>query len=103
MDLTFAPRQIEFWPIERLRPYARNAKMHGSDQVARIAASMACFGWTVRCMVGDDGELIADHGRVLAATELGLAEVPLIRLGHLDQAERWAYRIADNKLTEPGD
>ncbi|WP_282602438.1 site-specific DNA-methyltransferase [Paracoccus sp. PARArs4] len=103
MDLTFAPRQIEFWPIERLRPYARNAKMHGPDQVARIAASMARFGWTVPCMVGDDGELIAGHGRVLAATELGLSEVPVIRLGHLDEAERRAYRIADNKLTELGD
>ncbi|MDB6182225.1 DNA methyltransferase [Paracoccus fistulariae] len=103
MDLTFAPRQIEFWPIERLRPYARNAKMHGPDQVARIAASMARFGWTVPCMVGDDGELIAGHGRVLAATELGLSEVPVIRLGHLDEVERRAYRIADNKLTELGD
>ncbi|MDB6179161.1 DNA methyltransferase [Paracoccus sp. Z330] len=103
MDLAFAPRQIEFWPIERLRPYARNAKMHGADQVARIAASMARFGWTVPCMVGDDGELIAGHGRVLAATELGLHEVPVIRLGHLDEAERRAYRIADNKLTELGD
>ncbi|WP_411957172.1 DNA methyltransferase [Paracoccus homiensis] len=103
MDLAFAPRQIEFWPIERLRPYARNAKLHGADQVARIAASMARFGWTVPCMVSDDGELIAGHGRVLAATELGLAEVPVIRLGHLDEAERRAYRIADNKLTELGD
>ena len=103
MNLAFAPRQIEFWPIERLRPYARNAKMHGPEQVARIAASMARFGWTVPCMVGDDGELIAGHGRVLAATELGLAEVPVIRLGHLDEAERRAYRIADNKLTELGD
>ena len=102
MDLTFAPRQIEFWSIELLRPYARNAKMHGADQVARIAASMARFGWTVPCMVGDDGELIAGHGRVLAATELGLQEVPVIRLGHLDEAERRAYRIADNKLTELG-
>ena len=103
MNLAFAPRQIEFWPIERLRPYARNAKMHGADQVARIAASMARFGWTVPCMGGDDGELIAGHGRVLAATALGLADVPGIRLGHLDEAERRAYRIADNKLTELGD
>ncbi|MBC9248629.1 ParB N-terminal domain-containing protein [Paracoccus sp. 11-3] len=103
MDLTFAPRQIEFWPIARLRPYARNAKMHGPDQVARIAASMARFGWTVPCMVGDDGDLIAGHGRVLAAAELGLSEVPVIRLSHLDEAERRAYRIADNKLTELGD
>ena len=68
MDLVFAPSEIETWPIDRLRPYARNAKMHGDDQVAKIAASMAKFGWTVPCMVADDGELIAGHGRVLAAT-----------------------------------
>ena len=103
MDLVFAPSEIETWPIAKLRPYARNAKMHGDDQVAKIAASMAKFGWTVPCMVADDGELIAGHGRVLAATMLGLNEVPVIRLGHLDDAERRAYRIADNKLTELGD
>lgn len=55
MDLAFTPRQIEFWPIKRLHPCARKAKMHGPDQVARIAASMAPFGWTVPGMVGDDG------------------------------------------------
>jgi DNA modification methylase len=103
MDLVFAPSEIETWPIDRLRPYVRNAKVHGDDQVAKIAASMAKFGWTVPCMVADDGELIAGHGRVLAATMLGLKEVPVIRLGHLDEAERRAYRIADNKLTEMGD
>ena len=44
MDLVFTPSQIESWPIDRLRPYARNAKIHGTDQVAKIAASMAKFG-----------------------------------------------------------
>ena len=103
MDLVFAPSEIETWPIDRLRPYARNAKMHDADQVAKIAASMAKFGWTVPCLVADDGELIAGHGRVLAAAMLGLKDVPVIRLGHLDEAERRAYRIADNKLTELGE
>ena len=103
MDLVFAPRQIELWPIEKLRPYAKNAKIHGDAQVAKIAASMAKFGWTVPCLVADDGELIAGHGRVLAAGALGLTEAPVIRLGHLDEAERRAYRIADNKLTELGE
>ena len=46
MTLQFAPEAIEHWPIERLRPYARNAKTHATDQVAKIAASMAEFGWT---------------------------------------------------------
>ena len=102
MTLAFAPERIETWPLARLQPYAKNAKMHGPDQVAKIAASMAEFGWTVPCLVGEDGELIAGHGRVLAATQLGLAEAPVIVLGHLTEAQRRAYRLADNKLTELG-
>ena len=102
MTLAFAPERIEHWPLARLQPYAKNAKMHGDEQVAKIAASMAEFGWTVPCLVGEDGELIAGHGRVLAATQLGLAEAPVIVLGHLTEAQRRAYRLADNKLTELG-
>ena len=103
MDLVFAPSQIETWLLDRLRPYSRNAKIHGTVLVAKIAASMAKFGWTVPCLVADDDELIAGHGRVLAAIMLGLKDVPVIGLGHLDEAERRAYRIADNKLTELGE
>ena len=102
MDLTFAPDQVAHWPLERLRPYARNAKQHGPEQVARIAASMLEFGWTVPCLVAEDGELIAGHGRVLAAAQLGLATAPVIVMPHLSDAQRRAYRIADNKLTELG-
>jgi len=102
MTLSFAPERIEQWPLERLKPYARNAKTHGDDQVAKIAASMAKFGWTNPVLVGSDGELIAGHGRILAAAELGLTEAPVIVLDHLTEEERQAYRISDNKLTELG-
>ncbi len=102
MNAPLLPGRIEHWPLARLRPYARNAKTHDADQVAKIAASMAEFGWTVPCLVAADGELIAGHGRVLAAAQLGLAEAPVIVLGHLTEAQRRAYRIADNKLTELG-
>ena len=102
MMLSFAPDAIETWPLDRLKPYAQNAKTHGDDQVAKIAASMAEFGWTVPVLVAEDGEVIAGHGRILAATELGLTEAPVIVLGHLTEAQRRAYRIADNKLTEMG-
>jgi DNA modification methylase len=102
MTLSFAPERIETWPLDRLKPYARNAKTHGADQVAKIAASMAKFGWTNPVLVGGDGEVIAGHGRILAAVELGLTEAPVIVLDHLTEEERQAYRISDNKLTELG-
>jgi DNA modification methylase len=103
MTLRFAPESIELWPLDRLRPYAGNAKTHGADQVAKIAGSMAEFGWTVPVLVSGDGEVIAGHGRILAAAQLGLNEAPVIVLDHLSEAQRRAYRIADNKLTELGD
>ncbi|MFN3973343.1 MAG: site-specific DNA-methyltransferase [Gemmobacter sp.] len=96
------PDRIEHWPLARLKPYARNAKTHDADQVAKIAASIAEFGWTLPVLVAADGELIAGHGRIMAAAHLGLSEAPVIVLGHLTEAQRRAYRIADNKLTELG-
>jgi DNA modification methylase len=102
MTLSFAPERIEQWPLERLKPYARNAKSHGADQVAKIAASMAKFGWTVPVLVAGDGEVIAGHGRILAAAQLGLTDAPVIVLDHLTEEQRKAYRLADNKLTELG-
>ena len=102
MNAPLLPSRIEHWPLARLKPYARNAKTHDADQVAKIAASMAEFGWTVPVLVAADGELIAGHGRILAAALLGLSEAPVIVLGHLTEAQRRAYRIADNKLAELG-
>lgn len=99
-DLRFAPSAVELVPIERLLPYAGNARIHDADQIARIAASIARFGWTVPALVDERGVLVAGHGRLLAARHLGLKEVPVIRLDHLTDAEARAYRIADNRLTE---
>ena len=93
MTVHMRPSQIEHWSLERLKPYARNAKTHDADQVARIAASMAEFGWTVPCLVSADGELIAGHGRVLAAAQLGLTDAPVIVLDHLTEAQRRAYEL----------
>ena len=98
MMLSFAPDRIEMWPLVKLQPYARNAKAHGADQVAKIAASMAEFGWTVPCLVAEDGELIAGHGRVLAATHLGLTEAPVIVLGHLAEAQRRAQQTGQQRV-----
>ena len=90
--------QIETRPLDRLIPYARNARTHSDEQVAQIAASLVEFGFNNPCLVDDQGVLIAGHGRVLAARRLGLDSVPVIVLAHLSDAQKKAFRIADNKL-----
>lgn len=77
-------------PTERLVPYARNARTHSEQQVAQIAASIAEFGWSNPILIGDDDVIIAGHGRLMAAQRLGMAEVPVIVLGHLTEAQRRA-------------
>lgn len=84
--------------IAELRPYPRNARTHSKKQVRQIADSIERFGFTNPVLVSDDGEIIAGHGRVLAAKLLGMTEVPTLALSHLSDAERRAYVIADNKL-----
>ena len=90
--------QIEMMPTERLVPYARNARTHSEQQVAQIAASIVRFGFTNPILIGEDDVIIAGHGRLMAAKQLGLAEVPTIRLAHLNEAERRALVVADNKI-----
>jgi DNA modification methylase len=84
--------------VSALKPYARNARRHSKRQVRQIADSIRRFGFTNPVLVSDEGEIIAGHGRVLAAKELGLETVPTLRLSHLTSEERRAYVLADNKL-----
>jgi DNA modification methylase len=90
--------KIETWPIERLIPYARNARSHSEAQVAQIAASIAEFGFNNPVLVGADGGIIAGHARVLAARKLGFMGIPIIVLGHLTENQKRAFVLADNKL-----
>ena len=101
-SLRFLPEQIEQWPVARLKPYERNPRLHSDNQVAKVAASIASYGWTVPLLVTEDGEVIAGHGRLLAARHLGLTEVPVIRLAHLSPEQVRAYRVADNQLVLAG-
>ena len=89
---------LERLPLDRLIPYANNSRTHSEEQVAQIAASIREFGFTNPILIDAEDGIIAGHGRVLAARKLGMAEVPCIRLGHLTEAQRRAYVIADNKL-----
>src|ERR1700732_1843985 len=90
--------RIEYWPIERLVPSARNARTHSAAEVAEIAGSIRTFGFTNPLLVGEDADVVAGHGRLAAARLLGLAEVPVIPLRGLNDAERRLLMLADNRI-----
>jgi DNA modification methylase len=90
--------KLEQRQIAALIPFASNARTHSDAQIAQIAASIREFGWTNPILVDGDNGIIAGHGRLLAARQLGMDEVPVIALDHLTQAQRRALVIADNKL-----
>ena len=88
--------------LKDLKPYKNNAKIHSEEQVEKICASIDEFGFVSPCLVDKDFNLIAGHGRVMAAERLGLEKVPCVFIEGLSDAQRRAYILADNKLTELG-
>ena len=90
--------KVERWKIERLVPYARNARTHSDEQVAQIAASIREWGWTTPVLVDEEGGIIAGHGRTLAAQRLQMAEVPVMVAKGWSDAKKRAYILADNQL-----
>lgn len=86
-------------PIETLTPDPKNARRHPSKQIQQLAASIAAFGFIVPVLIDRHDRVVSGHGRLLAAGELGITEVPTIRIDHLNDAERRAFQIADNELT----
>ncbi|WP_144728499.1 site-specific DNA-methyltransferase [Extensimonas perlucida] len=90
--------RIEMWPLDRLKPYQRNARTHSDAQVAQIAASIVEFGFTAPLLVSEDGGILAGHGRLAAARKLHLDAVPVVVLDHLTPTQRRAYILADNQL-----
>jgi DNA modification methylase len=92
--------QIERWPIQRLRPRDTNPRTHSPQQVAQLEASIREFGWTNPILIGEQGDIIAGHARILAARGLGMQEGPVIILGHLSEAQCRALVIADNQLAQ---
>jgi DNA modification methylase len=92
------PGKLDHWPIDWLHPYERNPRTHSPDQITKIAASLLEFGWTNPIIVDGESGIIAGHGRVRAARELGMTMVPVIELSHVTDAQKRAYVIADNRL-----
>ena len=90
--------EIVYKTTAELTPYANNSRTHSAAQVAQVAASITEFGFTNPVLIDDDGSIIAGHGRVQAAKNLALDEIPTITLPGLTTEQKKAYAIADNQL-----
>ena len=94
------PAGTEMVAISALQPYARNARTHSRRQIKKIAASINRFGFVNPVLIDENNLIIAGHGRVAAAKLLSWAEVPTLRVEHLNETEKRAYILADNRLAE---
>ena len=90
--------KVERRKVADLIPYIRNSRVHSEAQVAQIAASIREWGWTMPILVDEVGNVIAGHGRIMAAQKLGIDDVPCMTATGWSEAKRRAYVIADNKL-----
>ncbi|MET4631207.1 ParB-like chromosome segregation protein Spo0J [Bradyrhizobium sp. I1.8.5] len=90
--------QVEYWPLDRLIPYARNARTHSAGQIAEIAGSIRAFGFSNPILVSEAGDIIAGHGRLAAARKLGLTEAPVVVLHGLTEVKRRQLVLADNRI-----
>uniref|UniRef100_UPI0022393AB0 ParB/Srx family N-terminal domain-containing protein n=1 Tax=Escherichia coli TaxID=562 RepID=UPI0022393AB0 len=90
--------KIVYRPLQELSPYAHNARTHSPEQVAQLVESIKQFGWTNPVLIDEKGEIIAGHGRVMAAEMLKMDSVPVIVLSGLTDEQKKAYRLADNRL-----
>ena len=91
---------IEYLPVEALRPYDRNARKHAKKDIDAIAASIKEFGFDDPIGIWGDGLIVEGHGRLLAAKQMGMTSVPCIRLDHLTDEQRRAYTLAHNRTAE---
>jgi hypothetical protein len=89
--------------IDLLKPYQKNPRRHSPRQIGQLAASIKTFGFTIPILIDENCKILAGHGRLLAAKELGLKEVPVVEVSNLTPAQKKAYIIADNKLAENSD
>src|SRR5207302_10536775 len=84
---------IERWPVERLIPYANNARLHSEADLDKIAASIRAWGWTMPALVDEAGALIVGHARLGAARKLGLKSIPVIVARGWSEEDKRAYRL----------
>ena len=90
--------EMQLVPIGKLVPYVNNARTHSPEQVNKLRSSLREFGFINPVIIDRDFGVIAGHGRILAAKEEGITEVPCVFADHLTEAQKKAYIIADNRM-----
>jgi ParB-like chromosome segregation protein Spo0J len=95
-------QKIEMLPVSALRPYERNARTHSTTKIKQLARSIERFGFLGVVMIDDNMTVLAGHARLEAAKLLKLTSVPAVRVSHLNEQEKRAYLLADNKLATKG-
>lgn len=95
-----AQRSVVWYPIDRLLPNPRNPRLHSRKHIRQIGASILAFGFLVPILIDLKMRVLAGHGRLEAAKELGWSEVPTLCVDHLTDEQAAAFTIADNRLTE---
>ena len=90
--------EMKLVPVDRLIPYVNNARTHSKEQIAKLRASIREFGFVNPVIIDRDFSVIAGHGRIAAAREENIAEVPCVFVDHLTEAQKKAYILADNRM-----
>lgn len=90
--------EMQLVPLEKLVPYANNARTHSAEQINKLRSSLREFGFINPVIIDRDYGVIAGHGRILAAKEEGIQEIPCVFADHLTEAQKKAYIIADNRM-----
>ncbi|WP_129724709.1 site-specific DNA-methyltransferase [Xylanivirga thermophila] len=90
--------ELKLIDIDELIPYANNARTHSKDQINKLRSSLREFGFINPILIDKDYNILAGHGRVMAAREEGIKEVPCVLVEHLTEAQKKAYILADNRL-----
>ena len=101
-DTNWAADKVERRDISGLIPYDRNAKLHPDSQIDQLANSIREWGWTIPILIDENDTVLAGHGRLYAAQQLGLTDVPCMVAEGWSEDKKKAYIIADNKLAEKG-
>ena len=90
--------ELQLVPISKLVPYVNNARTHSPEQIVKLRSSLREFGFINPVIIDRDYGVIAGHGRIAAAKEEGITEVPCVFADHLTEAQKKAYIIADNRM-----